>query len=141
MYDPDKEQFTPYTQAFRQCVPLHPHSLHPSKKLVEKTCQPSELLKSELTRQTLKHLIDKYVPALYRLGHNATEVVTTLTDLSYFLTKTTKEPVPYLPTISYAYSNTRPTIQQLLPIAKHDFRLIPKIPLAPLKGLLTYIPL
>ena len=143
MYNPDTKQFTCYTQAFRQCVPLHPHSHHPSKKLVEKSYHGSAFRATQIgtnPSDTLKHLIEKYVPALYRLGHNATEVVKTLTEISYFPTKTTKEPIRYLPTISYSYSNTRPTMQQLRPLATHEFRLIPKIPLAPLKGLLTYNP-
>ena len=33
MYNPDTKQFTPYTQAFRQCVPLHPHSALPKNWL------------------------------------------------------------------------------------------------------------
>ena len=78
------------SQAFRQCVPLHPHSHHPSNKLVEKTCHGSAFRATQIgtnPADTLKHLIDKYVPALYRLGYNATEVVKTLTEISYFLTK------------------------------------------------------
>ena len=141
--DTDSKQFTPYTQAFRQCVPLHPHLHHPSKKLVEKTFHGSAFRATQMgtnPADTLKYLIAKYVPALYRLGHVPNEVITNLTNISYFPTKTNKESVPFLPNISYAFSDTRPTTQQLRPIAKQEFRLIPKIPLAPLKGLLAYNP-
>ena len=54
MYNPEKKQFTSYTQAFRKCVPLHPHSHHPSKNLLRKptTAQRLEQHKSVPTQQT-----------------------------------------------------------------------------------------
>ena len=141
LYNPTTQQFSAYTQAFRQCVPLHPHSHHPSRKLCERTYYGSAFRATQIGTNpalTLKHLLAKYLPALHRLGHPVNEVVKNMTEISYFPKRTCKEPTPYVPSITYAYSDTRPTIRQLKPIAKHEFKLIPIIPLAPLKGLLSY---
>ena len=82
---------------------------------------------------TLDHLQTKYLPALHRLGHNATDVETNLTEISYFPVRTPKKEKG--PSITYAYSATRPTHTQLKATQKQDFQLIPNIPLAPLRSL------
>ena len=143
-YDPETKKFTPYNQPYRQPVLLHPHSHHPSQKMCEKTYFGSAFRACQICTDpadTLQHLLTKYLPALHRLGHNATDVVTNLTEITYFPIRTAKkEKGPYTSYITYAYSATRPTHTQLKSIQKEDFRLISNIPLAPLRSLQNYTP-
>ena len=72
LYDTETMQFPAYTQQFRQCVPLHPHSHHPSRKLCEKTYHGAAFRATQIgtnPANTLHHLLNKYPPALHRLGH------------------------------------------------------------------------
>ena len=87
---------------------------------------------------TLDYLIRKYVPALRRLDHNVQDVITKLVNIAYFPKKTEKPEWEFKPLIKYSFSQTRPTKQQLEPVTKQDFHLIPNLPLAPLRGLLSY---
>ena len=87
LYDTETMQFSAYTQQFRQCVPLHPHSHHPSRKLCDKTYHGAAFRATQIATNpanTLHHILNKYLPALHRLGHSASEVVKSLTEISYF---------------------------------------------------------
>ena len=52
--------------------------------------------------------------------------------------KTEKPEWEFKPIIKYSFSQTRPTKQQLEPVTKQDFHFIPNLPLAPLRGTLSY---
>ena len=66
------------------------------------------------------------------------DVIVKLVNISYFPKKTEKPEWKFKPIIIYSFSQTRPTKQELEPITKKDFHFIANIPLAPLRGLLSY---
>ena len=144
LYDPTTKKFKPCNQPYRQPVLLHPHSHHPSQKMCEKTYFGSAFRAAQIgthPADPIDHLLTKYLPALHRLGHNSTEVAINLAEISYFPVRTPKKGRgPYKPSITYTYSETRPTYNQLKPIQKQEFRVIPNLPLAPLKSLQNYTP-
>ena len=142
LYIPEEKSFKPIKQPFLQPVLLlHPHSYHPSKKMCANTYVGSAFRATKIgtdPSDTLDHLIRKYVPALRRLEHNVNDVITKLVNIAYFPRKTEKPEWEYKPIIKYAFSQTRPTKQQLEPVTKQDFHFIPNLPLAPLRRLLSY---
>ena len=141
IYIPEEKSFKPIQQAFRQPVLLHPHSYHPSRKMCANTYVGSAFRATKIgtdPSDTLDYLIRKYVPALRRLEHNVQDVIIKLVNISYFPRKTEKPEWEFKPIIKYSYSQTRPTKQQLEPVTKQDFHFIPNLPLAPLRGQLSY---
>ena len=135
--------FKPIQQQYRQPVLLHPESYHPSKKMTANTYISSAFRASRTATDPadcLEYLLLKYIPALIRNGHNAKDTITKLFQTSYFPTNSTKKEWEYKPIIKYTWSNTRPTKTQMLPITIKDYHLIPNLPLASLKSILSYQP-
>ena len=133
----------PIQQQYRQPVLLHPTSYHPSKGTWPKERTSPVLLKQQPTPLTAwttscgnislhSCATDTLLPA--------TKTVTKLVNLSYFPSHTTKKEWEYKPIIKYSWTQTRPTKKQLTPLEIKDYHLIPSMPLAPLKGLLSYQP-
>ena len=84
-YNSITKQFSAYKQALRQCVALHPHSHHPSKRLCEKTYYGSAFRATQIgtiPALTLKHLLHKNLPALHRLSHPVKDVVKNITEIT-----------------------------------------------------------
>lgn len=143
IYNPTTHTFSPTIQPYRQPVPLHPHSYHPSTKLVQKAYLGSASRASQIgtkPSETLNHLIRKYLPPLQRSGHDYQSTIINLTNAVYFPKIRQPNPPPRLPIIKYQFSHTRPTIKQLTPLIKEPFLLIPTTGLSPLKSQITYHP-
>ena len=60
--------------------------------------------------------------------------------ITYFPQKTEKKDTKYIPNITYQYSDTRPTKNQLSPYQTKEFRLLPITPMPPILKLLSYLP-
>ena len=141
VYIPEEKSFKPIQQPFRQPVLLPPPLLPPIKKMCANTYVGSAFRATKIgtdPSDTPDHLIRKYVPALRRLEHNVHEVITKQVNIANFPRKTEKPEWEYKPIIKYAFSQTRPTKQQLEPVTKQDFHFIPNLPLAPLRELQSY---
>ena len=85
-------------------------------------------------------MLQKYLPALQRLGHDCTEVVKNMVRITYFPQRTEKRDAKYIPSIMYQFSDTRPTMNQLSPYQTKEFRLLPITPIPPILKLLAYVP-
>ena len=141
VYIPTAKTFKPIQQPYRQPVLLHPHSYHPSRKMCSNTYVGSAFRATKIgtdPSDTLDYLLRKYVPALRRLGHNVNDVITKLVTIAYFPKNTEKPEWEFKPLLKYAFSQTRPTKQQLEPVTTQDFHIIPNLPLPPLRGLLSH---
>ena len=142
-YDTRTKKFHPIQQQHRQPVLLNPNSYHPSTKMSKNTYKSSAFRATKIgtdPSDILQHLLLKYLPALTRSGHNPRETITTLVNTSYFPSKSTKLEWEPKPTIKYTFSDTRPTKHQLETLELKDYRLIPSLPMPPLKAILCYNP-
>ena len=83
--------------------------------------------------------LSRFLGNLRLFGRDPAEVISEIALLCYFPTTTRKDPPSDMDTIHYAYSSTRPTLNQLRPFQTRPFRLIPIIPMAPLKSLQAYL--
>ena len=115
-------------QKYRQAVPLHPHSFHPSTKLAKKTYFGAAFRATQIAHnpaEALDYMLRKYLPALQRLGHDCTEVVENMVRITYFPKRTEKKDTKYTPSIKYQFSDTRPTKSQLQPFQNKEYKLQP----------------
>ena len=143
IYDPTTRKFLPIQQQYRQPVLLHPLSYHPSKNMAKNTYLSSAARASKTATDPsdcLEYLLLKYLPALVRNGHNTIETIQKLTTAAYFPALSPKQEWEFKPIIRYTWSDTRPNKKQLQPLEMKDYHLIPTLPLAPLKALLSYQP-
>ena len=83
--------------------------------------------------------LSRFLGNLRLFGRDPTDIISEIALLCYFPTTTTKDPPSDVDTIYYAYSSTRPTLNQLRPFQTRPFRLVPILPMAPLKALQTYL--
>ena len=60
--------------------------------------------------------------------------------ITYFPQRSEKKDSKYLLNITYQYSDTRPTKNQLSPYQTKEFRLLPITPMPPILKLLAYVP-
>ena len=136
-YDHNTRKFIPLQQLYRQPVLLHPQSYHPSKNMAKNTYVSTAFRLTKTSTDPsdcLNLLLRKYLPALVRKGHSATDTVKKLFKFSYFPTHSEKKEREHKPLLRYTFTQTRPTKQQMLPIEIKDYHLIPSLPLAPLKA-------
>ena len=139
-YDPTAQAIVPITQPYRQPAPIHLSSNHPSRKMISKSYMAPVHRNSSLAshpREALTSFLHRYLPALLKAGHPPSEIVVAITELFYFPSNTQKNTPPDSYPLVYNYSQTRPTQQQLIPITKHPFHLVPKTPLAPLEATIS----
>ena len=83
--------------------------------------------------------LSRFLGNLRLHGRDPTDIISEVALLCYFPIKTTIQQPPDIDTLNYAYSFTRPTTNQLQPFTTLPFRLIPILPIAPIKSLQTYL--
>ena len=130
-YFPDLQEFCPNPFEVRTPIPIHPHRrmilkshLSTIYRLARICSDPNIALYTSLSH---------FLGTLRLSGRDPADIISEIAMICYFPIRTEKTPPPDVDTINYAYSSTRPTINQLRP-----YRLIPILPMAPLKSLLTY---
>ena len=84
--------------------------------------------------------LSRFLTNLRLFGRDAVDMISEIAIICYFPSKTEKQTTPEIDTINYAYSATRPTLNQLRPFQLRPFqlrpfRLVPIIPMAPLQAL------
>ena len=77
--------------------------------------------------------LSRFLGNLRLFGRDVADIISEIAVLCYFPMKTLKEPPSDIDTLLYAYSNTRPTINQLRPYQLRTYRLVPIIPWPPSK--------
>ena len=141
LYDSSTESFLTVTQEHRQPAPLHISSIHPSRKMVLNSYRGAvdrSLAIATYPDIALTQFFQRCMPALVRAGHQPSDIVADISDVFYFPAHTAKNPIPDTTAIEFHFSNDRPTMKQLLPLEKAPFHLRPKIPLAPMRSMITY---
>ena len=123
-------------------IPIHPHSYHTHRRMVEKSYLATVHRIATICSDpniAIHTSLSRFLGNLRLFGRDPAEVISEIALLCYFPTTTRKDPPSDMDTIHYAYSSTRPTLNQLRPFQTRPFRLIPIIPMAPLKSLQAYL--